>query len=45
MYDWAPAGLGREGVMKARLKAVRDWREGRTDEPPFSSEAYSGRGK
>ena len=29
--------------MKARLKAVRDWREGRTETPPFSTEAYTGR--
>ena len=42
---YTPAGLGREGIMKARLKAVRDWREGRTDTPPFSSAAYSGKDK
>ena len=40
---YTPSGLGREAGMKARLKAVRDWREGRTDVPPFSSEAYTGR--
>ena len=40
---YTPAGLGRESVMKARLAAVRDWREGRTEEPPFSSAAYTGR--
>ena len=40
---YTPAGLGREANMKARLKAVRDWREGRTDVPPFTSPAY-GRG-
>ena len=40
---YTPAGLGREANMKARLQAVRDWREGRTDVPPFSSPAY-GRG-
>ena len=37
---YTPAGLGREANMKARLAAVRDWREGRTDVPPFSSPAY-----
>ena len=37
---YTPAGLGREANMKARLAAVRDWREGRTDVPPFSSAAY-----
>ena len=37
---YTPAGLGREAAMKARLAAVRDWREGRTDVPPFSSPAY-----
>ena len=42
---YTPAGLGREGIMKARLKAVRDWREGKTDTPPFSSAAYSGKDK
>ena len=41
---YTPSGLGREAVMKARLAAVRDWREGRTDVPPFSSPAYLGRG-
>ena len=40
---YTPAGLGREANMKARLAAVRDWREGRTDVPPFTSPAY-GRG-
>ena len=40
---YTPSGLGREASMKARLKAVRDWREGRTDTPPFSTEAYTGR--
>ena len=25
---------------QARLQAVRDWREGRTDVPPFTSPAY-----
>ena len=40
---YTPAGLGREANMKARLEAVRAWREGRTDEPPFSSPAYAGR--
>ena len=37
---YTPSGLGREANMKARLDAVRDWREGRTDVPPFSSHAY-----
>ncbi len=37
---YTPAGLGREANMKARLNAVRDWREGRTDQPPFTSAAY-----
>ena len=38
---YEPSGLGAEARMKARLKAVRDWREGRSDEPPFSTAAYS----
>lgn len=38
---YEPTGLGAESKMKARLKAVRDWREGRTNEPPFSSQAYT----
>ena len=42
---YTPAGLGREAVFKARLKAVRDWREGVTDDPPFTGEAYTGRNK
>ena len=42
---YTPAGLGREANMKARLQAVRDWREGRTDEPPFSTAAYLERKK
>ena len=37
---YTPAGLGREANMKARLEAVRDWREGRTETPPFSTPAY-----
>ena len=37
---YTPTGLGREANMKARLAAVRDWREGRTDVPPFTSSAY-----
>ena len=37
---YTPAGLGREAVMKARAEAVRAWREGRTDTPPFSTAAY-----
>ncbi|MBO7684108.1 MAG: replication-associated recombination protein A [Kiritimatiellae bacterium] len=40
---YEPSGLGREANMKARLAAVRDWREGRTDVPPFSTPAYRGR--
>ena len=40
---YEPSGLGREANMKARLAAVRDWREGRTDVPPFSTPAYQGR--
>ena len=40
---YTPSGLGREAAMKVRLAAVRDWREGRTDTPPFSTEAYTGR--
>jgi putative ATPase len=41
---YEPSGLGAEARIKARLKAVRDWREGRTDTPPFSSPAYTGKG-
>ena len=37
---YTPTGLGREASMKARLQAVRDYREGKTDTPPFSSAAY-----
>ena len=37
---YTPSGLGREANLKARLAAVRDWREGRTDVPPFSTPAY-----
>ena len=40
---YTPTGLGREANMKARLEAVRAWREGRTDTPPFTSTAYTGR--
>jgi putative ATPase len=40
-YD--PAGFGAEAKLKRRLAAVRDWREGRTETPPFSSSAYAGR--
>ena len=39
---YEPAGLGAEARFKARLAAVRDWREGRTETPPFSSPAYGG---
>ena len=35
-----PAGLGAEAKFKARLDAVRDWREGRTEVPPFSIQAF-----
>ena len=41
---YTPTGLGREASMKARLEAVRAWREGRTDQPPFTSAAYGGKG-
>ena len=41
---YTPTGLGREANMKARLQAVRDWREGRTNVPPFTSPAYGGKG-
>jgi len=37
---YTPTGLGREAVQKARLKAIRDWREEKTQTPPFSSDAY-----
>lgn len=37
---YTPAGLGREANLKARAQAIRDWREGKTETPPFSSEAY-----
>ena len=37
---YTPTGLGAEAKMKARLQAVRDWREGRTDTPPFSTAAF-----
>ena len=40
---YTPAGLGREANMKARLAAVRDYREGRTDIPPFTTSAYGGK--
>ena len=40
---YEPAGLGREAVMKARAEAVRAWREGRTETPPFKSAAYGGK--
>lgn len=40
---YTPTGLGREASLKARLAAVRDWREGRTDVPPFASPAYAAR--
>ena len=38
---YEPFGLGLEARFKARLAAVRDWREGRTEVPPFSSSAYA----
>ena len=38
---YEPCGLGMEARFKARLAAVRDWREGRTDVPPFASAAYA----
>ena len=37
---YEPAGIGAEARMKARLEAVRDWREGRTETPPFSTPAF-----
>jgi len=37
---YRPSGLGAEGRFKARLEAVRDWREGRTETPPFSTPAF-----
>ena len=37
---YTPVGLGREANMKARLAAVRDWREGRTETPPFSTSGF-----
>ena len=40
---YTPSGLGREANMKARLAAVRDWREGKTDVPPFTTPAFGGR--
>ena len=40
---YTPTGLGREANLKARLAAVRDWREGRTDVPPFTTPAFAGR--
>lgn len=38
---YEPAGLGTESRLKARLQAVRDWREGRTDVPPFSTVSFA----
>ena len=38
---YTPSGLGREANMKARLQAVRDYREGRSDVPPFSTPPYA----
>ena len=32
---YEPGDLGHEPRYKARLKAIRDWREGRTEVPPF----------
>ncbi len=42
---YEPTGLGAEAKMKARLKAVRDWREGRSETPPFSTEAFLSKSK
>ena len=42
---YEPCGLGGEARMKVRLQAVRDWREGRTDVPPFSGPAYAAAGR
>ena len=41
---YQPAGLGAEARMRQRLQAVRDWREGRTEVPPFSSAAFQAGG-
>ena len=38
---YEPCGLGAEAKMKSRLQAVRDWREGRTETPPFSTAAFA----
>jgi putative ATPase len=38
---YEPTGLGAESRMKARLSAIRDWREGKTETPPFSTPAYN----
>ena len=35
-----PAGLGAEAKLKARMQAIRDWRDGKTDVPPFSQDAF-----
>ena len=35
---YEPDGYGREGALKARLEAIRAWREGRTETPPFSKD-------
>ena len=32
---YEPGGLGAESRLRSRLQAIRDWREGRTDTPPF----------
>ena len=40
---YTPSGLGREANMRARLEAVRAWREGRSDVAPFTSTAYTGK--
>ncbi len=34
---YTPAGLGAESRLLSRLTAIRDWREGRTETPPFSA--------
>ena len=40
---YTPTGLGREANMRARAEAIRAWRAGETETPPFASEAYTGR--
>lgn len=39
---YRPGVLGAEARLGQRLQAIRDWRAGRTDVPPFSTPAYGG---